>query len=79
MDFTRTELNEALDELGGRLLANQGPPTREAARRLVLALRQLREAHRAAEERVGLQNAEISRLEGRCTELSALEGKSGLE
>jgi len=42
MTLTQTELNEALDELGGRLLADQGPLTRQDAKRLVDALRQLR-------------------------------------
>jgi len=47
--LTPIELNDTLDELGGRLLANQGPPTQQDAKRLVDALRQLRREHAALE------------------------------
>ena len=40
--MTSIEVNMALDELGGRLPSNQGPPTRADAVRLVNALRHMR-------------------------------------
>jgi hypothetical protein len=59
--MTPTEMNMSLDELGGRLLSNQGPPTRTDAKRLVDALRQIRAEHSKLQSQVDHMKMHLDR------------------